>query len=322
MTAGSVTFTVTDSGGHTATATAGYTTGPATRFPGDPGTGRLYYGLSTGGGDPAAREVTFGQPVGCYRSYWQASQITQGVAVAARDLAHGRLPLVSFKMPATWAVMGNGSQDAWIDQLMAGLATVGGPVWFCPHHEPYDDKGAAGSGMTAPDYVAMCRRFMARKASNVAIMPILQSAPFDRTVGGAQNLSDWYAADSHDVCGLDAYNHWSAVYDANGNVTSTVNKWRTVQDVFSVTSQVVWGKPIAFCEWGVRTDPRTPGLAATWMASARTYLMGLGNVVALAFFDSNLNVNDGGTPWSLDDHGTERLTEFKVLLADAGNARL
>lgn len=292
------------------------------RFPGDPGTGKLYYGMSTGGGNPAARETFFGTNVGCYRSYWQASQITQGAAVAARDLAAHRLPLVSFKMPATWGAMASGSQDAWIDQLMTALAAVDGPVWFCPHHEPYDDKGAAGSGMTAADYVAMCKRFMSRKAPNVAVMPILQSAPFDRTVGGTQNLSDWYTVDSHDICGLDTYNHWSAVYDANGNYASSVNKWRTVQDTFSVSSQVVWGKPMAYCEYGVRTDPRTPGKAAQWMSDARTYLMGLGNVVALAFFDSNLNVNDGGTPWSLDDHGTERLDRFKTLLLDSSNARL
>ena len=57
------------------------------RCAGDPGTGLLYYGCNVDGGNPAAFEKTIGGTLGVYRSYWQASQTSQMLSVAARDQA-------------------------------------------------------------------------------------------------------------------------------------------------------------------------------------------------------------------------------------------
>lgn len=279
----------------------------AARFPGDPGKHRLYYGENVDGGDPAAREAYYNHRVGVYRSYWQASQTASMIAVCNRDIQAGRLPFISTKLPATWAAVASGSQDAWLRGMLSGLATVPGPVWLCLHHEPYDDQGA---GQSAADYVAMYKHTYPLKPANVAMVPIMQSAPFDTTVYGSADIRPWYDPSATDVVGIDSYNHW---------YPGGTNKWRdpaTMALFFDVLAQ--FGKPIALAEYGVRTDPQNPGRSATWMTDFRNILVGRGDVVAMSFFDSAQNVFDGGTPWTLDYLGdTERLESFKAQLTAA-----
>lgn len=271
------------------------------RFPGDPGKYRLYYGENCDGGDPAARERSYNHRVGIYRSYWQASQTASMIAVCHRDVHAGRVPFASTKLPGTWADVASGRQDAWLVGMMNGLATVPGPVWLCLHHEPYDDMGA---GQTAADYVAMYRHAYPLKPRNVAMVPILQSAPFDTTVYGHADITPWYDPRVTDIVGIDTYNHW---------YPGGTNKWRDPQTMalfFDVLAK--FGKPIALAEFGVRTDPAAPGRAAAWMREFRRILVLRGDVVAMSFFDSAQNVFDGGTAWTLDYGGnTERLNSFK-----------
>lgn len=281
------------------------------RFPGDPGKHRLYFGESREGGDPAGREAEYGHRVGVYRSYWQPSQTASMLAVCERDTAAGRMPFVSTKLPATWADVAAGSQDVWLQATMDALATVAGPVWLCLHHEPYDDQGI---GQSPADYVAMYRHAYLMKPRNVAMVPILQAAPFDPTVYGHADISPWYDPSVTDVVGIDTYNHW---YPGGGN------KWRdpaTVASFFDVLA-AKFGKPIALAEYGVRTDPAEVGKAAQWMSDFQALLVARGDMVAMSFFDSGQNVNDGGTDWSLDYNGdAERLNAFKTLLSAPGSA--
>lgn len=285
---------------------------PEPRFPGDPGAGRLYVGENRDGGDPIARETFFNHQVGVYRSYWQASQTASMIAVCNRDLAARRIPFASTKLPGTWAAVASGSQDAWLVGMMNALATVPGPVWLCLHHEPSDD---VGTGQTPADYVAMYQHAYPLKPANVAMVPILQSAPFDPTVGGRGDITAWYDAAAMDLCGIDTYNHW---------YPGGTNKWRDPATVASFFDQLTqFGKPIALAEYGVRTDPATPGKAAQWMRDFHDLLVARGDVVAMSFFDSEQNVNDGGTPWTLDYAGDqERLEAFKALLTAAGSTYL
>lgn len=282
------------------------------RFPGDPGTKKTLFGLNTDGGNPATRETFFGKAVGVYRSYWQANQIDSAVAVAVRDITAGRVPVMSFKVPGLWAAMASGVWDSWFTDLFTKLSTVGGPVWVCFHHEPFDDRTGYGDSCgTAADYTAMYRRAYPFKPANVAIVPILQSAPFDPSVYGHQDILPWYDVNACDIVGIDAYNHWSP---------PNVNRWRDVSEFndFFDTLKAKFNKPIALCEWGVRTDPATPGKAAGWMANLRAVLCARGDVVAMSFFDSSQHVDDGGNPWTLDyDGDTERLDQFKTILSGA-----
>lgn len=311
---------------------------PKTRFPGDPGS-NLYVGASTQSAETGieALEKQLGVAVEVHRSYFVATQSVAALhskraghpdhpyfigvheqlvhvqaaanalaTQAATDLKAGRFPMLSIKLPGTWGSVAAGAQDTWLKGLLTALGTVQGPLGLCFHHEPFDDKGAANSGMTSGDYVAMYDHAAPLKTANTSLVPILQSAPFDGTGPVQGNILDWYSKTSTDIAGIDCYNHWS--------VGKPDNAWRTPQQVAVCLSQLAaLGKPVAVAEWGVRTDPRTPGKAAQWMADFITYVLGQGAVFA-SYFSSAQNVNDGGTPWVLAD---ERLAQM-VKLVKAG----
>ena len=129
------------------------------------------------------------------------------------------------------------------------------------------------------------------------------------------NLLDWYDPDACDIVGLDQYNHKSFNPDNR-------KAWRSTEDcltIVDIAQRVLPGKPVAIAEWGVRTNPATKGAAAGWMQDFYQGALRRG-VVGLSFFDSGLNVNDGGSPWTLDDtsdgtDGTERMMNaFKAVL--------
>jgi hypothetical protein len=282
------------------------------RFPGDPGIGKLYYGLNTAGGDPSGREAFFGHRVGCYRSYFRADQADYMVAICKRDLAAGRQPMVSIANPGTWDAVSKGTYDAsWLRPLMSKLATVPGPVWLCIHHEPYFD---IGPGQDDATYRAMYRHAAIYKPSNVAFMPILGLVSYDKTEHGSQtNIAKWYALDVIDIVGADTYNHWWK--------GSRYWVWRSAATTFAFFDELAkMGKPIALNEYGTRTDPNQPGRAATWMAQAHDLLVKRGDVVAMSYFDWPGKVDDGGPPWQLDYAGNrERLYAFKRQLTAPGS---
>jgi hypothetical protein len=65
---------------------------------------------------------------------------------------------------STWAQVAAGVQDAWIDTVADRIKTrLGGrKIFLTVHHEPENDYGAAGSGMTPADYQAMFRHVILR----------------------------------------------------------------------------------------------------------------------------------------------------------------
>jgi hypothetical protein len=284
----------------------------AARFPGDPGIGKLYYGLNTYGGDPSTREAFFGHRVGCYRSYFTANQADYLVTICKRDLARGRQPLVSIENPGTWYDVGRGVYDSsWLRPLMTKLAGVPGPVWLCINHEPYFDIGPGKNDAT---YRAMYRRAALYKPANVALMPVVGLVSYDKTEHGTQtNIAKWYALDVIDIVGCDTYNHW--------HTGSTYWVWRSAATTFAFFDTLAkMNKPIALNEYGTRTDPNQPGRAATWMAQAHDLLVKRGDVVAMSYFDWPGKVDDGGPPWQLDYAGNrERLYAFKRQLTAPGS---
>ena len=287
---------------------------PTTRFPGDPGLGNMYVGESIGGGDPSSREKQWSATVGAYRSYFQWNQNQAIADRAKRDLDAGRLPYISFHSAGagSWADITKGNQDAVLKDLLSKLGALNGPVWLCMDHEPVDDTQRG----TAADFGAANKRIMGMLPKNVALVPTLQTAPFDPTVGGGQNIAPWYPDGSYTFVGLDTYNH-------RYYVPTPGNKYRDPTTVLSVLDLVRKqlnkpDVPIAIAEFGTRTDPANPGKAAQWLkdfaAQAKTK-----NVPAIAYFDSALNVNDRGTPWTLDfagdgTDGKERVNAYGPLV--------
>ena len=92
------------------------------RFAGDLCAGSLYYGASVEGGDPRTLEAQVGAGLGLYRSYMQPSTpASKFVSRASADVAAGRIPLISTKVPGSWADVAAGKQDTWLTRTDQGV---------------------------------------------------------------------------------------------------------------------------------------------------------------------------------------------------------
>ena len=274
------------------------------QFPGDPCAGTMYYGASVEGGDPRTLESEVGAPLALFRSYMQATTPASKFASrAAADVAAGRIPLISSKVPGTWAQAASGAQDTWLIDRIKALATVDGPVWLALHHEPRNDGDPA-------DWVKMqqrARTLIDQYSTNIALVGILNGWDFLEKNG---NPERWYhpVGTGVDIMGFDSYNPWSPT---NGM------SWKSPETTMSPGLAIQkWGYPTLVGETGVRTDPANPGKAAQWLAD--TYKFAVDHdFVGVSYFDSGANSPDG--TWDLTG---ERLEQFKRNLNSATTARL
>jgi hypothetical protein len=261
------------------------------RFSGDPCTA-VYFGAAADGG-PTSLELQAGHKLSLYRSYMQAGTPTKRfVSRATNDIANGRIPLISTKVPGSWAAVAAGRQDAWLLQRIRALAKVNGPVWLALHHEPTGDGAPA-------DWVAMqkhARKLIDANSKNIALIGILNGWEFIKP-GGHPAAFNMPVGSGVDVMGFDNYNPWSAT---NGK------KWLSASKVLSPAVTIAkWGYPTLVGEYGVRTDKAHPGRAARWMSNAYAYATAH-HFVGMAYFNSGLNSPDG--TWVMD---TERLRVFR-----------
>jgi|tagenome__1003787_1003787.scaffolds.fasta_scaffold20861420_2 hypothetical protein len=88
---------------------------------------------------PLPWERTMGHRLGVRRTYWAADQVDVAVRTARIDLAHERVPWMSFKLPYSWASMAAGRGDGWARHLARRMSHLDGPVWLAFHHEPEGD---------------------------------------------------------------------------------------------------------------------------------------------------------------------------------------
>lgn len=295
---------------------------PPSRVFGDPGDGNLYYGATAD--HLAARETFVGQQLGAVRRYYNNGDGSTIVSAATGDLALGRVPWVSIKWstPAyTWAQVASGSADSWMTSHFASLAAIGkGPIMWTAHAEPN------GDGQPAADHKAMYAHIktFTDPYPQILLTPILSWNYFDVAVGPPKILySDWATSAECDIFGFNSYNH------ASWN-PKTTKKNLTVTQVFGLQQAQLNSmdpdKPWAVSEWGVRTNQDSVGAAATEMAALFDFARNNGGY-ALTYYDSSLNVNDGGSPWSLDDTtdgttGLERKNQFKTTSLTAHAVRV
>lgn len=272
---------------------------------------KFYYGASEEGGVPNV-ESTIGATLGCFRSYFQAADITKLAAVVERDHRAGRLPIASIKLPATWREIANNSQRTWCMKLINALVPLKKEVNLCLHHEPENDS-ASGNG---EDYIAMYFYFKGLIDSNpgaghIKLTPILMSGRYNPVAYPDPDkrlyLNQWYRDGMAHEFGFDGYNH------ASPGVSNV--KWRTVEQTFGPMFNDIKAAspniPVLVCEYGVREDPEQPGRASDWMYEAEAFCRANQQVKAMAFFNSSKNVNDGGSSWWLTG---ERLTAFGALV--------
>jgi hypothetical protein len=281
------------------TPTPTHTSGTCTpAFPGDR-CGKPYFGASADSGDPASFETSIGSNMSLFRSYMVATTpASKFVTVANREIANGEIPVISTKVPGSWAQVASGAQDAWLLERIKALAAVPGPVWLCLHHEPTGDGAPA-------DWVAMqqhARKLIDANSTNIALVGILNGWDF---IEANPHPEVWNmpVGTGVDIMGFDNYNPWSPT---NGK------KWLPASTVLSPAVTIAsWGYPTMVGEYGVRNDPANPGKAAQWMADAYKYAVDH-KIAGMAYFNSGLNSPDG--TWALDG---ERLTQFKASLASS-----
>jgi hypothetical protein len=278
---------------------------PATRFPGDPGTGRVYYGATVPYyQDLAAWETWLGRPLASHRHYHDASEIAELVSTVTDDLDNTRMSHASIKPAGTWAEVARGDQDVWLEDLLRQVGALNAPVFLTINHEPEDDAGT--TGMWPGQWVSMQERAIKKAAvlaPKATITPVLMQWTFDPASG--RNPSQWQVP-SAKVFGFDVYNSWSPT---NGK------KWTSFGTKVDRIKPWTGGRPLVVGEYGCREDPANPERAVQWMRDAFAYARA-NQIVCMSYFNSRQNSPEGS--WELDGR---RADVFRELLADPAVAR-
>jgi hypothetical protein len=249
--------------------------------------GPLVGGATGGNDDPAALEQQFGRQYGVRRTYFTAGQEDWAVATAGADLAAGRIPWLSFKLPHPWVEMAAGAGDAWATDLSIRLAGLPGPVWVAFHHEPENDQ---------PDVQAW-------RATQERLGPILRShapnAAFTVILTGWNQFHDpefslpaLWPRTTVDLAGFDIYCPVKA--GKRADVTASI------RDSYLVPL-AAWAKAQGVA-WGLGETGITNAASARhpdWIRTTRQELADAGGLV-LSYFNSPLNSTQD---WTLRDAG-------------------
>jgi hypothetical protein len=240
------------------------------------------YGANT---DPTRWEASLGRPLGVRRTYYGSQDVDLAVATAAGDVAAGRIPWISFKLPYSWQDMAAGRGDGWVRDLATRLAGVDGPVWVAFHHEPEGD-GDVQAWRAMQEHLAPIVR---STAPNVAYSVILMG--WHQVSGDSRyGLDDLMPRTTIDIAGFDPYN-WYATRQGGGPVNTTdgdmkrtyfdpISRWAKAHDV-------AW----AVAETGYRDDPE-------WLQRTFDGLQADGGI-AMTYFDTWLN-QESSWSWGLD----------------------
>ncbi len=221
-----------------------------------------------------------GRQLGVRRTYWGGSGVDSAVKTAKADLAAGRVPWISFKLPHNWADMAAGKGDAWVLDLSTKLSKLDGPVWLAFHHEPEGD-GDIKQWTAMQAHLAPIVR---AAAPNVAYSIVL--------TGCSQLYGDkQYSLDSMmpkntkiDLVGYDVYNKYGAMRDGKEVTKNTdieAAYFKPFQ-AWSVKAGVAWGiAETGYTDKAAIDDPQ-------WVSRTFKQLRANGGV-AFAYFNTTLN---------------------------------
>lgn len=220
---------------------------------------------------------------------------------ARSEVAAGRLPIVSFKIPGNdWTGAAQGKYDAQLKQIVAQLATLPGRSVVAVHHEPFGDG-------TPEAYAAMQRH----------ILPIL-SAPknVDSAVilngswwtAGQRGLSDaviatWLPADVIAAAEIVAADTYQGGRPANPGEDAGVKIER-----LAAWATRVGAKRLGIAEYN--------GLSAATLTKASDAILADPRFEFGLVFNSNAN-NREGVEWRL---AGDRLEAFRATVAKAAAA--
>jgi hypothetical protein len=240
-----------------------------------------YLGAAHGSNtSPVDLESATGGRLGIRRTYWTASQVRSAVTLARSDLARGRLPWISFKLPHSWADMAAGRGDAWARNIATRLSALPGPVWIAFHHEPEGD-GDITTWRRIQERLAPIVR---RTASNVAYTVILTG--WNELYGDAQFRLDniWPRNVKIDVAGFDVYNQYGVVDDGVTNTKGTNLNTAYFQPIsaWAASHDVAWGlAETGYTNAASLVDP-------DWVKRTYGEMTAQGGI-AFTYFDTTLN---------------------------------
>jgi hypothetical protein len=258
-----------------------------------------YVGATAGGTQnvPGLESQT-GRPLAVHRSYYNADQVSKAISTVTSDLATGRLPWISFKLPYSWADMAAGRGDAWAIDLVQRLSRVNGPVWLAFHHEPEGDGNM-------PDWTAMQRHLapiVHKYSSNVAFTTILIA--WDSFYGPSQyRLSQLWPGDGLvDIAGFDMYNDYGTNRNGSTHPMLDPMKYFGPISTWARAHNVHWAiAETGYTSQAAQQDPQ-------WLRTEYNDLVSQGGL-ALSYFDSSLN---SIADWTLDVPA--KINEFSQLL--------
>ncbi|WP_300960607.1 cellulase family glycosylhydrolase [Nocardioides abyssi] len=240
-----------------------------------------YFGAAYGGNtDPATLEQQAGGRLGVRRTFYTATGVASAAKTAKADLAAGRLPWISFKLPHSWEQMVAGAGDAWAKDIATRFAALDGPVWVAFHHEPEGDGNIdAWRGMQ--ERLAPIVR---AAAPNVAYTIVLTG--WNQFYGASQYRLDnlWPRGTKIDVAGFDLYNEYGVV--KNGKKISKMADFDTDYfakiQTWAASHDVAWG----MAEWALTDEGHA--LDPRWIDRTYDQLVARGGVAA-AYFNTELN---------------------------------
>lgn len=265
-----------------------------------------FLGASGGNNTVAtAIESAAGRPVGVHRIYGDgaatsgAQTVANVLATASADVAAGRVPWVSYKLPAgiTWATAKTGAADGFAQARCAEMGALPGPVMLTWHHEPEGDQ-SPGS-----DFAAMHARLyqFSKPYGNIKCGPVLISYNELHQVpaGAGWGLDTLWpgAFDAGDFIAFDAYCHYGTA--SGGSWFFLGPTYLTPLAQFAARKGVPW----AIGEFGISATAAaynraitggspdgTSGGDVTWLKEAWQTALDLNQntarCLAMSYFDS------------------------------------
>jgi len=228
---------------------------------------------------------------------------TSAIRVATSEVAAGRMPVVSFKVPNNdWAGVAAGTYDAQLRDVTARLAALPGQVFVTLHHEP------SGDG-TPADYSAMLAHALPilGAPTNVLAGPIVNGFWWSN---GNQGLTDaeiaqWLPTNVlavSEVVAADTY---------QGGTTAKPGENAGVK----ITNMSAWATRVGVAHLGIG---EYNGLDAASISAAGTAVLADPRFSFACAFNSNVN-NRADVSWQLTG---DRLTAFQATVAKARAERV
>lgn len=258
---------------------------------------RVMFGMASPRSQWDERLAQVGAGVKARRLFASSVGDLPGILTVARaEVAEGRYPVVSAKVPVPWYTVADGGYDEGLDRIAVQLSTLTRGA-FTIHHEPTGDG-------TAADYAAMTVRWLRRLKPS---LPQLDLGPivngFWWSAGGQgyrdDEIAGWLPDEllaASDVIACDTYHGGTTLKlgeDASPKIRR-FSEWATRKGVermgLGEFSGLTAGAITAACD-AVKTDPR---------------------FVYACIYNSSVN-NREGVDWTL---AGDRLIAFQTAIAD------